>query len=117
MIDWNRIRELRDDLGADALDEVTGLFAAEMDETLAALDPALPGEELARRLHALKGGALNLGLVTLARRCAEAEVKAAAGQGTAAPVAELRALYDASLTALAAGPGAVAAPVPPAGGV
>jgi HPt (histidine-containing phosphotransfer) domain-containing protein len=104
MIDWNRVRDLKNDMGSEGFDEVAELFAAEVEEALGALDPAAPAELFTRQLHALKGSALNLGFVTLAGMCAEGEARAAAGMGDTVPVAELRAVYRASQTAFAAGP-------------
>ena len=103
MIDWGRVRDLRNDMGAEDFDEVAGLFTAEVEETLAALDPAAPAGDLARQLHALKGSALNLGFADLARLCAAAEMQARAGQAAAVPVPEIRAIYRASKTAFLAG--------------
>lgn len=61
MIDWTRVTELRDEVGADDFDEVVELFLDEVEESLAPLrdDPncATPSQVL----HALKGAAWNLG--------------------------------------------------------
>ena len=79
MIDWDRVLELRDEVGEDAFDEVVELFIEEVDEVAARLrttpDPALYEEDL----HFLKGSAVNLGFEALGRMCQDGESRAAAG--------------------------------------
>lgn len=103
MINWNRIRDLKADMGEDGFAEVADLFVEEVEGELATLDPAAAPELFARQLHALKGSALNLGFSVLAERCAEGELCAAAGQGARVSVAEIRAIYRASKSAFEAG--------------
>lgn len=79
MIDWQRISDLRDEIGAEDFEEVVDLFLAEVEETLEAL-PNAESSELEAMLHLLKGSALNLGFQAFANRCMEGEAAARAGR-------------------------------------
>ena len=98
MIDWARINDLRDEIGADSFDEVAVLFLEEADEAVAQLDGALTAKALEAALHFLKGSALNLGFSRLADLCQGGERKAAGGS-TAVDLTTIRRAYDASKTA------------------
>ena len=102
MIDWNRVSELRDEIGQEDFSEVAELFLDETDAEIAALrDPAQQGG-LAARLHFLKGSALNLGFSDFAGLCQTAEVAAAHGATADIDLADILACYDASKTAFLA---------------
>ena len=73
MIDWNRLRALNNDFGAEAMGEVVAVFVAEMDDAVDQLPAITDTGARADALHTLKGTAANLGLVALADFCAEAE--------------------------------------------
>lgn len=73
MIDWERIRELRREIGDDGVQEVTSSFREEAEETLEELAGMQDRAARAERLHFLRGGALNLGFTEMARLCAGAE--------------------------------------------
>lgn len=68
-IDWDRVSELRAEVGAEDFDEILELFLAEVDASLARVADAPTADEF----HALRGSALNLGMAALAQRCGEAE--------------------------------------------
>ncbi|WP_417718698.1 Hpt domain-containing protein [Salipiger sp.] len=80
MIDWQRVSELRDEIGSEDFDEVVDLFLQEVGSSLADL-PSAAGDASALEplLHFLKGSALNLGFKTLARLCQAGEFAAGAG--------------------------------------
>lgn len=84
MIDWNRVRELRDEIGADDFGEVVLMFLQEADEVVlrigAAGGPAQSPRGVAEDLHFLRGAAVNLGFRELAGLCHEAERRAIADQ-------------------------------------
>lgn len=103
MIDWKRIAELKEEIGADGFDEVADMFLDEAEGAVRALVAGLPAEEVEGQLHFLKGSALNLGLSDLAAICQEGEQKAAAGQGGAVDTAEVAAIYRASRASLLGG--------------
>lgn len=92
MVNWDRIRELRAEIGEEDYAEVVVLFFAEVDAAIERLArPATPREREID-LHFLKGSALNLGFERLGRLCEAAEQRAGAG---ALDEAELRAVIDA----------------------
>ena len=79
MIDWERIKELRGEIGADDFTEVVEMFLEEADEVVKRLTPALSAKSMEADLHFLKGAALNLGFVALSTLCQDGERRAAAG--------------------------------------
>lgn len=99
LIDWARLKELRDEIGAEDLAEVAAIFLEEADEVVARLTRTRAPGELAAHLHFLKGSALNLGLQDFAAQCLEGERRLAAGTFAAPELARLVAVYDASKTA------------------
>lgn len=99
MLDWERVRALRDEIGDDDFSEVVALFLEEADTAIATL--AADGRAGADALHFLKGAALNLGFAALADSCAAAEPQArSAGFVAAGPVV---ALYHETRAAFVAG--------------
>lgn len=102
MIDWDRVRELRAEIGAEDFDEVVCLFLEEADEAIARLSPANGAKALAADLHFLKGAALNLGFANLSGLCQDGERRAGAGD-LAVDLAAVRAAYAACRAAFEAG--------------
>jgi HPt (histidine-containing phosphotransfer) domain-containing protein len=98
MIDWAKLDELREDVGAADFDEVVALFLGDTDAAIATLD-ATP--DLEARLHYLKGSAMTVGLGDFARLCQQGED--AAARGGAVDLAALRACYARSRAALLEG--------------
>jgi HPt (histidine-containing phosphotransfer) domain-containing protein len=99
MIDWKRVEELRDEIGADGFVEVADMFLDEAEEAVSALLAGLPNDKVEGQLHFLKGSALNLGLTDLAAICSDGERRAAAGHG-GVDAAKVAAAYRASRTQL-----------------
>lgn len=88
MVDWERVRALRDEIGAEDFDEVVALFLEEADAAIAGLSGE--GRAGPDALHFLKGAALNLGFAALADHCAAAERQARSeGSVSAGPVVAL----------------------------
>ena len=81
MISWERVRELRSEIGEEDFAEVVELFLQEVEEVLDRLratpDPASHEADL----HFLKGSALNLGFQALGTLCRDSE--SARGEGRA----------------------------------
>ena len=90
MIDWDRVAELRDELGAESFDEVVDLFLTEADAVILRLRAETDPKSLESDCHFLKGAALNLGFKTLAAQCQLRESQASKGQ----EVADLAVVYD-----------------------
>lgn len=100
MIDWNRISELREEIGTDCFAEVTDMFLEEADQAVRLLIGGLPADQVEGQLHFLKGSALNLGLIELAQICQEGERKAAAGRASEVDAARVAQVYLRSRQAL-----------------
>lgn len=101
MIDWKRVEELREEIGADGFVEVADMFLDEAEGAVRALVSGLPPDEVEGQLHFLKGSALNLGLSDLAAVCQDGERKAAAGQ--AVDMSQLATIWQASRAGLLGG--------------
>ena len=101
-MDWTRVNELREEVGAEAFSEVLALFLEETDgmaqQLAAGADPA----RLADDMHFMKGAALNLGFDELATACHGAETMARQGQPAAVDVPAILACYARSRVALLA---------------
>ncbi len=79
MIDWNRVIELRDEVGPSEFGPVLELFVDEVEDLvmrLSADDPA----KLERDLHFLKGSAWNLGFADFGEMCQVSEAKVVNGR-------------------------------------
>lgn len=79
MIDWERVKELRDEIGAEDFAEVVEMFLQEADEAITRLLPTLTAKAMEADLHFLKGAALNLGFAALSGLCQDGERRAASG--------------------------------------
>lgn len=79
MIDWDRLNELRSEIGDGDFAEVVELFLLEADEVIARISVSAGATALEADLHFLKGAALNLGFRRFAALCQEGEKRAATG--------------------------------------
>ena len=102
MIDWDRVCELRLEIGAEEFAEVVALFLEEADEVVARLPAISDAKGMESALHFLKGSALNLGFSDLASLCQEGERRAATGDAEGDRTLVL-ACYEASKSAFEAG--------------
>ena len=102
MIDWDRVRELRAEIGADDFGEVAAMFLEEADEAVARLTPSQSAKAMEADLHFLKGAALNLGFVALSGLCQEGERRATTGD-TSVDLDAVRHTYQASRAAFESG--------------
>jgi histidine phosphotransfer protein HptB len=93
MVDWTRVKDLQDEIGAEDFAEVVQLFLEETDEVVERLIASPPLTEVEALLHFLKGSSVNLGLATLAKICAEGERRAAAGAPQEVDLAAVAAIY------------------------
>lgn len=89
MIDWARVSELRDEVGAEDFDEVVELFLEEVDEAIAALRDLMDLSKLEPQCHFLKGSALNIGFREFANLCQAGEAAAVAGLGEDVEIAAI----------------------------
>ncbi|MDH3263704.1 MAG: Hpt domain-containing protein [Paracoccaceae bacterium] len=96
MIDWDRVTQLRDEVGPDGFAEVVELFLEEVEEVTGRLASANGAKALEEDLHFLKGSALNLGFERLGVMCQEAERLAARGEVEAVSIEPILACYETS---------------------
>ncbi|MEH7828702.1 Hpt domain-containing protein [Gemmobacter denitrificans] len=108
MIDWDRVADLRAEVGEDGFSEVIELFLEETDEVIARLAASNPAQ-LGRDLHFLKGSSLNLGFRDMAQTCQDGERACGAGAAATVDVAGVIRLYHASKSAFLAGLGKLSA--------
>lgn len=97
MIDWSRVDELVDEIGAEDFGEVVELFLDEVENAIVQLEgdagnPVVVEEQM----HFLKGASLNLGFEALAQLCNKGEKSAAAGRPDVVTPAEVRQAYEES---------------------
>lgn len=93
MINWSKVSELCEEVGAEDFDEVVELFLEEVEETLGELGNA--GRSPEHDLHFLKGAALNLGFDAFSALCKDGEAHAASG-GTDFDFATIKSTYATS---------------------
>ncbi|MBK5947089.1 histidine kinase [Rhodobacter veldkampii DSM 11550] len=78
MIDWNRVAELREEVGAMGFSEVLDLFLEEVEGVLDTL--GAQRDRLGEDLHFLKGSAWNLGFASFGVLCQAGERLLATGR-------------------------------------
>jgi len=103
MIDWQRVRDLREEIGDDDFSEVAELFVAEVEEVMDRLRGYADPPQLEADLHFLKSSALNLGFTQLAALCQDGERLAASGNPGGVALAPIFDCYEASKSAFLAG--------------
>jgi len=96
MISWERIRELKEEVGEEDFAEIATLFLDETEAALAQLLSAADADEAEALLHSLKGSALNLGFEDMGLMCREGRARAAYGHGWAEEHARIARTYEAS---------------------
>ena len=73
MIDWDRVEELRIEVGDEDFIEIAGLFLEELQDAVATLDTLPRDQTLCDALHGIKGSAANLGFKAVSELCALGE--------------------------------------------
>ncbi|MEY8881408.1 Hpt domain-containing protein [Donghicola sp. XS_ASV15] len=96
MIDWNRINELRDEIGPEDFAEVAEMFVSEVDSSIDSLRTSANMTTLAEDLHFLKGSALNLGFADLSTLCQNGEAVARSGNPEDVDLTEIVTVYEKS---------------------
>ncbi len=96
MIHWPRVRQLRDEVGADEFDEVVEIFLDEVQEVIVRLHADTARQDLEQNLHFLKGSALSLGFEVFSKLCQDGERMAASGDAAKVDLPEILAAFDAS---------------------
>ena len=103
MIDWQRVADLREEIGPEDFDEVVPLFLEEVASVTADLRSGPDLTRLEEDLHFLKGSALNLGFEAFSELCHAGEKAAAAGHAATVNVPEILDCFDASKSVFEAG--------------
>ena len=98
MIDWTRVKELCDEVGAEDFDEVIELFFEEVEEVTERVHATSDIAALEGDLHFLKGSALSLGFRDFANLCQAGETASAQGNAAGVDVAAVLSSYAASKT-------------------
>lgn len=96
MIDWDRVKTLCDEVGAEDFDEVVELFLDEVDEVITRLHGAPNLATLEEDLHFLKGSALGLGFRSFSSLCQAGESLSAQGKAAEVDLKEILNNYAAS---------------------
>ena len=96
MINWQRVNELRDEVGAEDFDEVVDLFLEEVEEVTNRLANTPNANTLAEDLHFLKGCALSLGFSGFSDLCQKGETLSAQGSAESVDLPGILAAYQTS---------------------
>lgn len=99
MIDWARVEELRDEVGAEDFEEVVELFLEEVDEMISRLTDTPDPSTYEADLHFLKGSGLNLGFADFCALCADGERSAMNGDTDSIDISQVITAYHASRAA------------------
>ncbi|PTV94228.1 Hpt domain-containing protein [Rhodobacter aestuarii] len=94
MIDWERVAELRSEIGAEGFAEVLELFLDEVENVV--LNLGRKPEKLGDELHFLKGSAWNLGFRAFGTMCQDGERRCAAGNSESVDVPAILDCYGRS---------------------
>ena len=93
MIDWERVADLRAEVGEDDFRDVLELFLEEVEEVIDRLKTRPDTSRYEDDLHFLKGSALNLGFRHFSAQCQIGEKMAANGQGADVDIAAVLGSY------------------------
>ena len=96
MINWNRVNELKDEIGEEDFSEVVELFILEVDEEITNLKSVDTAEGMKACFHFLKGCALNLGFSDLSEICQTLETATSERRATGSEIDAVIACYDSS---------------------
>ncbi len=96
MIDWERVSELKEEIGEEDFSEVAELFMSEVEDVLERLRHAPDPARFEEDLHFLKSSALNLGFSDFSNLCQAGEKCAAQGEAASVDLAPIFTSYDAT---------------------
>lgn len=96
MIEWSRVNELRDEVGAEDFDEVVELFLEEVEGVIDRLRADADRTQLEEDMHFLKGSALSLGFSAFSKLCQAAEKLSADGHSDSVDIAEIILCFEQS---------------------
>lgn len=96
MIDWNRVAELREEVGPEDFGEVVELFLEEVEGVIAKITAPGGAAALEQDMHFLKGSALSLGFQEFSAMCQAGERAASAGSAADVDINAIAAKFAAS---------------------
>lgn len=96
VIDWERVRNLREEVGDESFRDVVAVFLDEVEQVIVQFRTGLAAEQIESALHFLKGGAMILGFAELGTKCDEGERLASAGRSAEVDLPSIVQLYEAS---------------------
>lgn len=96
MIDWQRVDELRQEIGDEGFAEVVELFLDEVEEVMMRLRSTPQAASYEEDLHFLKGSAWNLGFAAFGALCQDGERNAARGNAATVDIDAVLATYGES---------------------
>lgn len=102
MISWDRVNELKEEIGEEDFAEVAEMFLEEVDEVIERLRTKPEPDQYEQDLHFLKSSSLNLGFQALSKLCGEGERLAAEGKSDAVQLGPVFETYSASKEAFTA---------------
>ncbi len=103
MIDWQRVMDLKAEVGSEDFEEIVPIFLEEVTEITDRLRSEPNLDHLEEDLHCLKGSAMNLGFTEFSRLCSIGESKAAKGDAGSVDVSAILRSFDASRVAFLSG--------------
>jgi histidine phosphotransfer protein HptB len=103
MINWDRVNELKQDIGVEEFDEVVDLFLDEVESVINPMRKGFQHRNIEGDMHFLKGSALTIGFRRLGQMCSDCEKLAASGSAAQVSIDEILAMFDASKVAFLAG--------------
>jgi HPt (histidine-containing phosphotransfer) domain-containing protein len=96
VIAWDRVDELREEVGEEAFSEVVEMFLDEVEGVLTRLRGGPRAESLEGDLHFIKSSALTLGFARLSEICQAGERCARAAEWDKVDLGAVLAAYEAS---------------------
>lgn len=96
MIEWERVAELREEVGEHDFAEVVELFLTEVEDVLNRLRDAPERSTMERDLHFVRGSAMTLGFNGVSELCRTGEKLAAESRFEAIDLTALRASFERS---------------------
>ncbi|WP_299349083.1 Hpt domain-containing protein [uncultured Shimia sp.] len=103
MINWERVNELREEIGAEDFAEVVELFLEEVELVIEKLRESPDYATLGEDLHFLKGSALNLGFRNFSGLCQAGETASSEEAAASVDIPEILGSYKTSKQAFQEG--------------
>lgn len=103
VIDWARVKILKDEVGDEDFKEIVPLFLDEVSDITEEIKTGLTNDQLAKALHSLKGSGLNLGFSQFSNLCDHGERLVGNGDASAVDIPAILTSFDVSRQEFLAG--------------